>query len=522
MAAQSRLVREPSFRTARVAAREWLEDHGLWWAVSATAHALALSVLMLIAGLLSTSPRRVFHASRFESDPVDTSLPMEMIGLAQEESAATPNMELASVEAADYPLTAPSELAALEPQSQTPAGEVGRSADWTGLFPWALLGSKPSDGDGHLPHARGGAESVDVGKTPNPFAERGKLGQAFSDSGGTQITQQAVTAALGWFARHQNPDGSWDLASYRAKCRDTSCTGPGGIRSPAGATSLALLPFLAAGQTHLNRNPYQKQIKNGLYWLLRRQRDDGDLSAGADQPMYAHALATIVLCEAWGLSGDRECGAAAQAAVRFIERAQNVADGGWRYQPHDPGDTSVVGWQVMALKSAQMAGLSVNEATLSAADRWLQSVGDSEGAYCYRPGQPRTSAMSAVGLLCREYLGAPRTDPVLQRGVDKLLANQPILPRRDTYYWYYATQVLHNWSGPDWDRWNRGMRRLLVETQQTTGCAAGSWDPNAPQRDAWGAQGGRLMVTSLSCLTLEVYYRYLPLYKLKIEGQADN
>jgi hypothetical protein len=58
------------------------------------------------------------------------------------------------------------------------------------------------------------------------------------------------------------------------------------------------------------------------------------------------------------------------------------------------------------------------------------------------------------------------------------------------------------------------MRRVLIETQTKEGCAAGSWDPNSPKQDPWGRIGGRLMQTSLSCLTLEVYYRYLPLYKL--------
>ena len=73
---------------------------------------------------------------------------------------------------------------------------------------------------------------------------------------------------------------------------------------------------------------------------------------------------------------------------------------------------------------------------------------------------------------------------------------------------------MHNVPGPQWDDWNRQMRRILIESQEKTGCAAGSWDPNKPDPDPWGNQGGRLMVTSLSCLTLEVYYRYLPLYKI--------
>ncbi len=93
--------------------------------------------------------------------------------------------------------------------------------------------------------------------------------------------------------------------------------------------------------------------------------------------------------------------------------------------------------------------------------------------------------------------------------------NQPDTSGRNIYYWYYATQVMHNQPGPAWDAWNRKMRHTLIDTQcRSGGCAAGSWDPNEPQVDAWGPDGGRLMMTSLSALTLEVYYRYLPLYKL--------
>jgi hypothetical protein len=66
------------------------------------------------------------------------------------------------------------------------------------------------------------------------------------------------------------------------------------------------------------------------------------------------------------------------------------------------------------------------------------------------------------------------------------------------------------------------MRKILVESQEKEGCAAGSWNPTQPTDDAWGAQGGRLMVTSLSCLTLEVYYRYLPLYQLDNQDELQK
>jgi hypothetical protein len=120
-----------------------------------------------------------------------------------------------------------------------------------------------------------------------------------------------------------------------------------------------------------------------------------------------------------------------------------------------------------------------------------------------------------------------KNDPLMVTGTTCLVQNAPSvnghyryednqvnLSGRNIYYWYYATQVMHNQPGPAWDKWNRKIRRVLIETQVSGGCANGSWDPNSPTKDTWGIDGGRLMVTSLSALTLEVYYRYLPLYQL--------
>ena len=111
-----------------------------------------------------------------------------------------------------------------------------------------------------------------------------------------------------------------------------------------------------------------------------------------------------------------------------------------------------------------------------------------------------------------------RTDPIMIEGTALIMKNLPEAADRNVYYWYYATQVMHNQPGPDWDDWNRKMRRVLIETQATEGCAAGSWEPKVPQEGIWGLRGGRLMQTSLSALTLEVYYRYLPLYRLDKEA----
>ena len=116
--------------------------------------------------------------------------------------------------------------------------------------------------------------------------------------------------------------------------------------------------------------------------------------------------------------------------------------------------------------------------------------------------------MTAIGLLCRMYLGWTRENSALRKGADYLSQTGP--SSVDIYYDYYATQVLHHWGGSDWTKWNEVLRDHLVDTQVKKGDAAGSWTPTG---DRGAAMGGRLYQTCLSVMTLEVYYRYLPLYQ---------
>jgi hypothetical protein len=283
---------------------------------------------------------------------------------------------------------------------------------------------------------------------------------------------------------------------------------------------MALLPFLASGQTHESRGPYKATIYSGLWWLLSAQKPDGDLRSGSGT-FYAHGLSSICLCEAYGLTGDKELGKRAQLAIDFLLKTQNSSDGGWRYKIGQAGDTSVVGWQLMAMKSAQMAGLKVDHAAFEGVKKFLASVanGEHKGYYSYTvdalSARPSTTA---VGMLCQQYMGMKRDDPAMLEGTKLLLKAMPDNKRRNIYLWYYATQVLHNMPGTDWDNWNRAMRRALIETQTRDGCATGSWDPFLGGKDMSNEAGGRLYMTSLATLSLEVYYRYLPLYKLDTES----
>lgn len=339
--------------------------------------------------------------------------------------------------------------------------------------------------------------------------------------GGTTLTEAAVARGLRWLANHQNPDGSWSLTDFERAAR-CNCGGHGAVGGKSAGTALAMLPFLGAGQTQ-EAGKYKDVVSRGLVWLMENQESDGDLRAGAhdNSGMYAHGQAAIVLCEAFAMTGDERLRRPAQKAIDFIVKAQ-YRDGGWRYRPGPPsqaGDTSVVGWQLMALQSARAANLTVPEGTLEMAGLFLDGVQSDGGArYGYQRGHGPTPTMTAEALLCRMYLGWNKSNPAVGEGVRWLLENHP--PEHDRpniYYWYYATQTMHHYGSREWDEWNLRMRDVLVDTQETQGHAAGSWRPRGDHASA----GGRIYMTSLAVCSLEVYYRHLPIFKrIELDGTA--
>lgn len=337
--------------------------------------------------------------------------------------------------------------------------------------------------------------------------------------GGTIHSEAAVANGLRWISRHQSSDGSWSLGQFHVQsdCKGR-CGGVGGADSDTAATGLALLPFLGAGQTP-ERGIYSEHVKRGLAWLVNAQKSNGDLRSGSGN-MYAHGIASIALCEAYMLTKDEALRKPAQKAIDYIVKAQDTGSGrrsgGWRYSPGEPGDLSVVGWQLMALQSGRHAGLTVPKSVFDRADNFLDSVqsGKHGGLYCYMPKRSPEDAMIAEGLLCREYLGWPAEHPGLAEGSKHLLKHLPKPEKPNIYYWYYATQAMHHLGGEDWDTWNTAARETLIELQSDEGHEAGSWDPVGGAIGGHDVQaGGRLYMTSLAICTLEVYYRHLPIYR---------
>jgi hypothetical protein len=170
----------------------------------------------------------------------------------------------------------------------------------------------------------------------------------------------------------------------------------------------------------------------------------------------------------------------------------------------------------MALQSAKAGRIIVNTNVMREARKFLDSVSVENGAkYSYEPKGGPTPSMTAVGLLCQMYMGWKRDRAELKAGVEYLSQVGP--SPNNMYYNYYATQVMHHFGGEPWEKWNAKMREQLVTTQIKDGPGAGSWNVTDPH----GGAGGRIYQTALSVMTLEVYYRHLPLYR-QLESDSEN
>jgi hypothetical protein len=340
------------------------------------------------------------------------------------------------------------------------------------------------------------------------------------DNGGNEATEKAVADGLAWLAKQQQADGSW-VYDGASKEEVTAATG------------MAVLAFLGAGEAHTGKGAYAKTVKSGLNWLMKNLQTGGPNAGKFAKAgnMYAQAIGALALVEAYGLTRDRALLAPAQAAVNYIQRGQGK-NGSWGYAAGTEGDTSICGWQLQAVYAAALAkDIKVDPKVVKNALQFLDLVaaGEKKEKYGYSDSAnaaPGTS-LTAIGLWSRHSFDKWGPDnPGMVLGVEGLLtrapggttkqprANKPLL---DTYFYYYATQVVFPAGGDDWKDWNEGpkgadgtrkggLHDWLTDLQvKKAGKDFGSWEPD---RGFIGQQCGRLGTTAMCVLTLEVYYRF--------------
>lgn len=468
------------------------------WLISALVH----MVILVIFGLMLMPEAKKEPEKNLTALATDKLEPLDEVAELQPEA---PDLEPQVDVAVDLPPTTvatedvmPTEIMDAEPPPTDAPTFAALEIPATSAT--SLLSATSSSISGKGVSGRGAKSRADLAK----------------QNGGSDASELAVARALKWLAQHQYADGSWSFDHTGGNCQG-KCGDPGDLADARlAATGMALLPFLGAGNTH-KLGKYKETVHAGLYYLTTHAnltKEGADFTGGGGA-MYGQGIASIALCEAYAMSNDRELQQPAQLALNYIQYSQDQVGGGWNYTPRGAGDTSIAGWQIMALKSGMLNFLDVKEKTTKLASKFLDSVQDDGGAYYGYRAPARGPATTAVGLLCRMYLGWKKDNSALEKGVRWLAAQGPTTG--NMYFSYYATQVVFQFDGKDgsmWKEWNAKMRDALVASQSTKGHEEGSWMfPGAG--DHGFVRGGRLYCTAMATMTLEVYYRYMPIYQEK-------
>lgn len=352
--------------------------------------------------------------------------------------------------------------------------------------------------------------------------------KALMRGGGNAKTESSVDAALRWLMRHQEKDGHWDGVKYGATAEMTLGNGFNWSQETA-LTGLSTLAFLSAGHTP-KIGKYKNTVKTAIEWIMAKQEAGGTFGKGGKH-IYEDAICALTLAEAYGMFPDPKIKVAAQKAIDYLVKPDASIHWGLGADGV-PNSNSVLGWVLMAFKSAKISGLNVPE------DIWvkykahmdLSTSKDQSGNYDHVkysiPGglmfdsNKNDNTMTAIGMLMFEYLGVKRDELSLM--ADRLIKDLPKwdapindsswgVDNFDFYHWYYATLALFQFGGDHWKKWNKALIETLVGAQKKGGPldgsiqdTDGSWDP----LDQWGRKQGRVYTTAMGAFCLEVYYRY--------------
>jgi Ca-activated chloride channel family protein len=337
--------------------------------------------------------------------------------------------------------------------------------------------------------------------------------------GGGRHTESAVLLGLVWLKNHQNPNGAWSSGKFMMNCKKGTCTGAGS-GSDWETTGLSLLAFLGAGHTH-KHGKFKNTVKSTLHFLKTQQNADGSFGAGKGADLRAHAILTLAWAEAFGLSNKSPLlQGPAQKAVDFLVK-ERTAGSGWGDGRGAPCDTVTTAWAVLALKAAKCSGLNVPEKAFSEASKGFdnltdpvkctvgfRAVGDGGTPAAIPGAHPLTPAAAAT--IGRIFLRGDKAkdDPDVLAAGSLLRCHPPEgdvkKGKVDVEYWYFGTLAMFQMGRSNWKGWNPPMKTALVPTQSKKDCENGSWNPV-------GAKGkimGKVWVTALNILTLEIYYRY--------------
>ncbi len=347
--------------------------------------------------------------------------------------------------------------------------------------------------------AAGAVNVLGLGSGARGGAGRG--GATDRRGGASRASEGALAGGLDWLARHRTELGVWEPIAPGRK--------HGRLRGGSPAhTGLALMAFVFSGHGPEREGPYQELVLRAQDWLAAQVDERGHLSPTLRwQRVYHEAITTIALAECLARRPSPELRQAVGALVAQLQRSRHI---GWRYDPTE-SDTSVTSWVVLGLKSAKGAGVEVSPRAFEGAREWLEQVSHEDGATCYQAGGRVTPAMTATGLFLRVLLGEPPTTSRNRRAAARVTTAGALQVGGDgisnLYQLYYSALALYQVGGEPWRVFNARVRDGLVSAQRRgSGCERGSWGGGGYLLDTVAA-------TAFATLTLETYYRYLPVHE---------
>ncbi len=343
----------------------------------------------------------------------------------------------------------------------------------------------------------------------------------------TPQSRKALDQGLKWLKHNQGSEGNWTTNNL-------------------GLVSMGLLAFLADGHTP-GRGRYGAEAKNALDYVLRSAKPFGLLNiAIKHNDMYNHGLATFVLGQAYGMTGDPRVGPTLDRALKVIDRYQ-CQDGGWDYEARsleNGHDLSLAVMQAKALRSAVDSGFEIRPSVIERAIRDVREhylakgcsreASEEEqqkhpGRFTYsKGGGDESLAMAAAGVVCLQEFAQyddwriPKNVEVIEQAVHAMSQegnknDPPFGNRFPAYTLYYVAQALYQVGGEPWKRCYPLIRDRLVSSQmhennpENDGGWRGNGDP--------GGKPGMLYQTAVSCFVLAIPNRYLPILQ---EGKIDS
>ena len=309
----------------------------------------------------------------------------------------------------------------------------------------------------------------------------------------------SISKGLAFLAKQQGPDGAFEKDG-----------------SKVATTGLSLLAFLAVGNAP-DLGKYGFALRQSTEWLLARQAPDGYFGVG-EHGMYAHAIVTLALAEAYGIEGNSQrrirIHAALEKAVRVITDAHDspksnpIFTGGWRYERNSQdSDLSVSGWNILALRAADDVGIAMPSKTRQRALAFVQHCHDDNAkGFSYQPGSGAQPGDTAIGIVCLYLLDGTDAQALRVDNAIKYLEMHPV-DENSPYLFYatsYATQAAFHRGGDAWTKIGRAAIDRLLQTQDKDG----GWSPGKSNQEP-----GRVYATAMALQALAVPYRLLPIYQ---------